>query len=714
MPTLTQGSNVTGTTGYLDSVSVSVGSGFAQFESPTGTVLAQFSGSRTFGPYTNQTYKISAILGTLYYETLDNFATGSTVTTAAVMGDNGITGLVNPDGSVASISGVAASQFTNLTDRATANLPLINTPLATALAALQPALSAGTNLKTINGASLLAAGDLALQAPLVSGSTIKTINSTPLLGSGDISVQPQLVSATNIKTINGASVLGSGDLVVAANGSPTLVTHTDAIPLDTNGFGKAANAVVSLTGNRTLSLGSSPVDGGAYEVIFAQDASGSHTVSVPGTWIQRGTDVLGASAGANTRYVFEYVGATGDVLYVIVPMSSVDVTAPTLSSAVVSDTNALRIDLTWSEPMNSTITAASAFAVSSGHTVSTHTRVDSTHTYLTLATPFVGGETKTLSYTKPGTNNMKDLAGNELANFSGFAITDNVVNPTLVSAVVANATPNQITLTWSKNMSSTIPAASTFAVSAGHALTAHTYVNATTSYLTTSTNFIAGETKTLSYTPSGTNDEQDTSGNKVAAFSGVSITDNVSSGGFSVDFTTGTNGDPLSGYAGSWGNTTGWALDDNSGTFTRGMRYTGGSYSVPYRNSSLADGTFTATIHTDGFSTSDYTALVCRMNSSGAGGVYLLASNSTNTFHLQSNDPAGIGAPLDYDTGVSFTPGNTYQFQVVASGSSIQAKVGGTNAGTAQTDSYNTSGTYVGMGVNSGTHVTIVQAISAA
>ena len=107
----------------------------------------------------------------------------------------------------------------------------------------QDALVSGTNIKTIEGQSLLGSGNIDLsktdvglsnvdntsdvnkpistatqtalngkQDTLVSATNIKTINSTTLLGSGDLTVQSTLVSGTNIKTVNGTSLLGSGDL----------------------------------------------------------------------------------------------------------------------------------------------------------------------------------------------------------------------------------------------------------------------------------------------------------------------------------------------------------------------------------------------------------------------------------------------------------------------------------------------------------------------
>ena len=153
-------------------------------------------------------------------------------------------------------------------------------------AGLQPTLVSGTNIKTINGSSVLGSGDLTIsggvtsvtgtspvvssggttpaismpaatnavsgyltstdwdtfnnkQAALVSGINIKTINGNTLLGSSDIAVQPTLVSGTNIKTINGNSVLGSGNLVIS--GGVTGVTAST--PLASTG-GTAPNITI--------------------------------------------------------------------------------------------------------------------------------------------------------------------------------------------------------------------------------------------------------------------------------------------------------------------------------------------------------------------------------------------------------------------------------------------------------------------------------------
>lgn len=62
--------------------------------------------------------------------------------------------------------------------------------------AKQDALISGTNIRTVNGNTLLGSTDIAVQATLVSGTNIKSIDGTSLLGSGDYSVLPSVGLAT--------------------------------------------------------------------------------------------------------------------------------------------------------------------------------------------------------------------------------------------------------------------------------------------------------------------------------------------------------------------------------------------------------------------------------------------------------------------------------------------------------------------------------------
>jgi hypothetical protein len=58
--------------------------------------------------------------------------------------------------------GSGVSRFADLTDRATADIPATNTPLAAALAGKQNTLVSGTNIKTVNGQSVLGSGNIAI------------------------------------------------------------------------------------------------------------------------------------------------------------------------------------------------------------------------------------------------------------------------------------------------------------------------------------------------------------------------------------------------------------------------------------------------------------------------------------------------------------------------------------------------------------------------
>lgn len=137
-----------------------------------------------------------------------------------------------------------------------------------------------------------------------------------------------------------------------------------------------------------------------------------------------------------------FTTATGDGIPPVV-----DVTAPTILTTIVSNSQPTKVVLTASEALATAfVPATSAFTVS-GHTVSAVAISGSTITLTVDA--FTQGEARTVSYTQPGTNNVRDLAGNLLANFSGTAITNNVglqyVNLVGDAFLVDNGTTKSLT-----------------------------------------------------------------------------------------------------------------------------------------------------------------------------------------------------------------------------------------------------------------------------
>ncbi len=210
---------------------------------------------------------------------------------------------------------------------------------------------------------------------------------------------------------------------------------------------------------------------------------------------------------------------------------AVDTTAPVVSSSAVQNATPSQVQITMSEALNPAfIPAASAFTVA-GHTVS-GVAIASNIITLTVSTPFIFGEAaRTVSYTQPGTNNVRDLADNLLINFSGAAITNNVAAadvsaPVVSSAVVANGSPSNIVITFNETLAAFTPAAAAFAVSGGKTVSNVARSGATIT-LTVNSPYVFGDTITCGYTKPGSNPIQDAAGNQTATFSGQTVTNNV-------------------------------------------------------------------------------------------------------------------------------------------------------------------------------------------
>ena len=103
----------------------------------------------------------------------------------------------------------------------------------------QPLLVSGFNLRTVNGNSLLGSGNIAVSGTAASttftpaGNVVAT-NVQAAIQELDTEKQATLVSGTNIKTINGTSLLGSGNVTISGGGTldaaaiATALTSTSA------------------------------------------------------------------------------------------------------------------------------------------------------------------------------------------------------------------------------------------------------------------------------------------------------------------------------------------------------------------------------------------------------------------------------------------------------------------------------------------------------
>lgn len=116
--------------------------------------------------------------------------------------------------------------------------------------------------------------------------------------------QATLQSGTNIKTINGNSLLGSGNLTVAAGDTVVPVTDQATLTFDAS----AGNIfTVTIADNRTLGVPTNPTNGKKIIIRVKQDASGNRVLSYDSVW-NFGQDLFGISNSLSANAV-DYIGA---------------------------------------------------------------------------------------------------------------------------------------------------------------------------------------------------------------------------------------------------------------------------------------------------------------------------------------------------------------------------------------------------------------------
>jgi hypothetical protein len=142
--------------------------------------------------------------------------------------------------------------------------------------------------------------------------------------------------------------------------------------------------------------------------------------------------------------------------------------------------------------------------------------------------------TATFTYTSPasaGTYTISVTNNGSLSNPSSIsyvASASDTTPPAFVSAVVANATPSTITLTFGEVLAASTPPASAFAVSGGRTVTAVGTPSGQTIALTVSSPYAYGDAITVTYTQPGTNPRlQDAAGNPTVSFGPSTVTNNV-------------------------------------------------------------------------------------------------------------------------------------------------------------------------------------------
>ncbi len=209
-----------------------------------------------------------------------------------------------------------------------------------------------------------------------------------------------------------------------------------AVPLSS--AGTAFMPQQSVTGALAFTVGASPIQGAL--VYLRLVANGANIPTFTGMKEWGGSLGYNNTNGIVNELQFFYDGY--DYWYTIsqaVGATAVDSVVPTATSAAVANASPTVVSVITSEALDPAFVPAASTMTVGGHTPSS-VSVSGASFSVTCSTPFVFGEaSRTLAYTQNGTNNLRDLAGNLLANIASLAITNNVAAvdstaPTLSSA----------------------------------------------------------------------------------------------------------------------------------------------------------------------------------------------------------------------------------------------------------------------------------------
>lgn len=211
------------------------------------------------------------------------------------------------------------------------------------------------------------------------------------------------------------------DIAAAVNFlAPKTVSYTAAVPLTGNLF--MPQQTVSGAIGFTVAAGATA--GAKTYVRLVSNGVNAPTFAGFKEW--------GGSAGYDNRpaivNIVEFFFDGVDYWYHInqqVGAVAADTLAPTFVSAAIQNAAPAIVVLTMSESLAAFTPATSAFTLSGGKTVSAVALSGSTIT-LTASSAYANGDTVTVSYTQPGSNQLQDTAGNKAASFGPSAVTNNV------------------------------------------------------------------------------------------------------------------------------------------------------------------------------------------------------------------------------------------------------------------------------------------------
>ena len=340
------------------------------------------------------------------------------------------------NGTGMTVFGGGVSQYASLTDAATAPLPTTNTPLAAALATKQAALASGTNIKTINGVSILGSGDLPTSG---NGATLVSFSTTIPLDGNNYSNSHTLTSneAWTVGTIN-ESASPSYYVEVVPNGyTPTFTgfltrsgawNSSDVMQVNVGVQNGRPQLILFDTGipcAPVFSAQSAPtgVSGVAYSYTFVASAATSYAVAsgtIPaGLSFNTSTGVLSGTPSSITSYTF-VVSATNSNGTMNSTSQTVVINPPApVFSAQSAPAGVLGAAYSYAfVASNTTSFAVASGSVPAGLTLNTSTGVLSGTPTTSAAYTFVIRATGTGGLTNSASQSVAISAGGRSDNFA--------------------------------------------------------------------------------------------------------------------------------------------------------------------------------------------------------------------------------------------------------------------------------------------------------
>jgi len=206
---------------------------------------------------------------------------------------------------------------------------------------------------------------------------------------------------------------------------------------------------------------------------------------------------------------------------------------PSFNSAVIQNASPDKLEMTYSLSLAAIVPANSAFIVKvNGQTRTVNAvTVAGNKVTLKLASPVAFGQEVTVAYNKPATNPLQTPQGGQVQTMTARNVTNNVaaVIPTFNSAVIQNASPDMLEMTYSLSLAAIVPPNSAFIVKVnGQTRTVNAVTvagNKVTLKLASPVAF--GQEVTVAYNKPATYPLQTPQGGQVATMTARNVTNNV-------------------------------------------------------------------------------------------------------------------------------------------------------------------------------------------